>query len=637
MNWTLKQGLLAGGGALALCTAMVCSTLVVAQDAPESLLPPGFDDPKPTPSPSPTPSASRSGIGSQSSSSAPRTATPSPSATAGSAASSGVSISVGTSPGAPADATVALPSNLPTLSQLDSMSNDQIDELLGLKPKFDIPAAARRSMERVGVIDSAEGGLPSQALAGQPASLVRAALAGTKGPVVSRWGHILLRRTLASRLAAPADMNPVEFAALRADVLNRIGEPAVARSLVQDVDTANYDAGLVGAAFNSYLATSDVLGICPATRLHSGIRKDPQWQLVTSVCDAYAGEGGSSRQELRRAGTKEIAPMIDVLLAQRFAAAAGTGRGAVTIEWDKVSELNPWRFSLANALGVPIPDKLMNDAPAYYWRSAALAPMLPLALRARAADVAGRDGILSAQAMVDLYSQIYADDEVTGDIATRAVRLRDAYAGETYTDRIAAMNDIWGKEGAPDYGRLVLTAFAAARIPASDDHSADADKLVASMLAAGLDRNALRWGSVVSDGSAAWGLLALAQPSRNGTVSTSSVESFIDDDTSTDQRKSRFLVAGLAGLGRLDKSTAVSLSKDLGVNLDQHTRWTRMIDKAAAVNNQGLVSILAGLGMQGDNWDKMTARHLYHIVSALNQVGLSAEARMIAAEAVARG
>jgi hypothetical protein len=32
----------------------------------------------------------------------------------------------------------------------------------------------------------------------------------------------------------------------------------------------------------------------------------------------------------------------------------------------------------------------------------------------------------------------------------------------------------------------------------------------------------------------------------------------------------------------------------------------------------------------------MTARHLYHIVSALRRVGLEAEARMIAAEAVAR-
>jgi hypothetical protein len=32
----------------------------------------------------------------------------------------------------------------------------------------------------------------------------------------------------------------------------------------------------------------------------------------------------------------------------------------------------------------------------------------------------------------------------------------------------------------------------------------------------------------------------------------------------------------------------------------------------------------------------MTALHLYHIVSALRRVGLDGEARMIAAEAVAR-
>jgi hypothetical protein len=33
----------------------------------------------------------------------------------------------------------------------------------------------------------------------------------------------------------------------------------------------------------------------------------------------------------------------------------------------------------------------------------------------------------------------------------------------------------------------------------------------------------------------------------------------------------------------------------------------------------------------------MTPLYLYHIVSALSRVGLDAEARMIAAEAVARG
>ena len=78
-------------------------------------------------------------------------------------------------------------------------------------------------------------------------------------------------------------------------------------------------------------------------------------------------------------------------------------------------------------------------------------------------------------------------------------------------------------------------------------------------------------------------------------------------------------------------------SDDLGMRLNSSTPWTRAIDAAAAVDNQALVALLAGLGMQGDSWQRMTARHLYHIVGALNRVGMNAEARMIAAEAVARG
>ncbi len=40
--------------------------------------------------------------------------------------------------------------------------------------------------------------------------------------------------------------------------------------------------------------------------------------------------------------------------------------------------------------------------------------------------------------------------------------------------------------------------------------------------------------------------------------------------------------------------------------------------------------------MQGSGWERMTPLHLYHIVRALDAVGMNAEARMIAAEAVAR-
>ena len=73
------------------------------------------------------------------------------------------------------------------------------------------------------------------------------------------------------------------------------------------------------------------------------------------------------------------------------------------------------------------------------------------------------------------------------------------------------------------------------------------------------------------------------------------------------------------------------------MNLNRASAWSRKIDLAGELRNPTLVALLAGLGMQGDGWDKMTARHLFHIVRALDRAGLNAEARMFAAEAVARG
>jgi len=261
-------------------------------------------------------------------------------------------------------------------------------------------------------------------------------------------------------------------------------------------------------------------------------------------------------------------------------------------------------------------------------------PSVPLQERVNAADSAAARGIISSAAMVDLYSQLWAE-EIAGQERERAVTLREAYVAREPAARLDAMRELWG-DGA-NYGRQVLTAYAAARLPVDEALLGDAPRIVGSMLAAGLDRNAMRWGTSVPEGSEAWALLALAQPERRTQVSRGAVENFISDDASTGQRKSRFLIAGLAGLGRLDMDAANGLAGDLGVNLGRESAWSQRIDRAAQLRNPTLVAVLAGLGMQGDGWDKMTARHLFHIVRALRQVGLEGEARMIAAEAVARG
>ncbi len=74
----------------------------------------------------------------------------------------------------------------------------------------------------------------------------------------------------------------------------------------------------------------------------------------------------------------------------------------------------------------------------------------------------------------------------------------------------------------------------------------------------------------------------------------------------------------------------------MAVNLNAQNRWTRLIDHAAARGQQGTVVLLAAAGMQTGGWAGVPPHHLYRIVRALRRVGLEYEARMIAAEAVAR-
>ncbi len=613
----MKRALMLSAGAL----MTLSSALAMAQDSPESLLPPGFEKPRAAlPKPAPPPASTGSNPVVQ----------PIP------AGSSGGSGSTSAMPVAP-----ILPSGvrIPTLHEIESMSPDQLDELLGLKPKFDMPAAARRAMTQVGILAEDEGGMPAGSVARQSPQLVIATLNGNKGQLVSRWGHILLRRALASRLDAPAGMDPADFAADRAALLIRMGEGEAARALVQDVDADNYTPALTQAAMDAYAFTADITGICPVTAVIGSVRKDADWRALRAICASFQGDGAAGLAQLDHMIGEGGWPKIDVLLAQRYAGTAGRARQAVKIEWDGVNDMNPWRYALTIAVGLTPPDSLMKDLPKRYAYVAATAPMLGLEARATGADRAGAAGILSSAAMVDLYSQIYAQDDINGDWAKTAETLRSAYIAEQPAERLTAIRALWdgGADEEARYSRQVLTAYAAARLPVLGDYAAQAPDLIASMLAAGLDQNALRWSVQADTGSLAWGQLVVAAPGRSAPVDGSALSSFYGNDTSSGHRKSRFLLASLAGLGRVEANVAGGFSGKLGIDFDRQTKWSRLIDQAAQVNNRELVMLLAGLGMQGDGWDKMTSFNLYHIVAALNRVGLSADARMIAAEAVARG
>ena len=620
------------------CAAAVgVSSVVTAQ---ESLLPPVFDDkPAPVSSPNRRPNASPSASGAVSGSgSAPRKLPAAPVLD-----DSAVSVSspvvqaisgVGDSN---SNASGAAPTARDPLDSLDPALLDQI--VANAQPRYDTPPQNQRSLAQVGFLDEEDGGFPAVSSHYLNGPFVSGMLEAMRGNLVSRWGHILLRRVLASRLDTPVGLNGADWAALRAGVLLRLGEADAARALVQEVDSGFYTPRLEDAAMASFLATADPIGLCPITSLTAARRQGWEWDLTRSICTAFTnGEGASALALLDRAMRRGTASKIDILLAQKFAGAASSGRRAVAIEWAGVDQLIPWRTGLALATGLEPPAALRAKAGSSYALYAARAPMLSLAARAQAADVAAARGVLSASAMVDLYGQISSLDQPDGMWGPLADQLRAAYVAPAASARLTAIKGLWGDGSDPEraYSRLVLTAYAAARIAPAANLAEDAPGLLAAMLSAGLDQNAMRWARLVPAGSEGWGLLALAAPAKLAPVSAENLKRFQSTDSSSESLRSRFLLAGLMGLGRVDQATARGFAATLQIDLARETRWTRAIDGAAKSDNPTLVAMLAAFGMQGSGWDKMTALHLYHIVSALRRVGLEGEARMIAAEAVAR-
>ncbi|MDB5686304.1 MAG: hypothetical protein JWR77_893, partial [Rhizorhabdus sp.] len=328
---------------------------------------------------------------------------------------------------------------------------------------------------------------------------------------------------------------------------------------------------------------------------------------------------------------------FDVLLAEKVVGVGVNTRRAITIQWDGVDRLTAWRFGLATATGVAIPDALMDTAGpqvrAWQARSAILSP----AARANSADWAATLGVFSNAALVDLYGAIFDDSDPSERSGTTAEALHDAYIGDP-SDRLAALKTLWGKgsqSALQHYARLILSARAAAAITPGDG-AAQADSIVASMMTSGFDIQAAAWAGTVGSGSLGWGLLAVGAPRAPFRINAGGLESFRNTAGDGGAMRAKFLFAGLAGLGRLAPRDVQQLSQDYGVPIARQSSWTRALDKAVREQQPGTVALLCAAGMQTSRWGAVPPATLYRVVASLRAVGLEPEARMIAAEALTR-
>jgi hypothetical protein len=524
----------------------------------------------------------------------------------------------------------------------DTLTAEELAELPQPEPPVELPPESRRDPRVVGAINPIGWGFGAEPWGRANGSFLSGLMRRLDTPIPSRWLHITLRNALLSRAPAPPEVNPVDWVAERAWLLLRMGEADAAAMLVAGVDVDQFTDKMTQVAVQSALATSDPAALCP---LREAMQRVEQrvLPLTEAMCAALGGEGGSASGRIEQERRRGRIGGIDFVLADKVVGAgADTGRAA-TVEWDGVEGLTAWRFGLATATGIAPPEPLMAAAPLRLRAWQARAPLLSAEQRLASARIATGLGVFSSGALGDLYATLY-DQTDTQDLGeTDAWQLRLAFTGADQGQRVGAMRRLWGENRDP-LQRLAseaLVSLAASRIRPDTALGNDVPRLIASMLAGGYDRAAARWAGTVAamdDEEAAdraWALLALGT-TANVDLSESRIEDFIDRDTSAGKFRSRLLVAGLAGTARINGDVASQLNQSYGLGIGRENGWTRIAAQAAERRQSGTAALLAAVGMQASRSDRIPSAHLFRALTAMRLSGLDYQARMVAAEMLAR-
>ncbi len=584
----------------------------VSQDAPESLLPPGFDDPAPPP-PEPTPETPDASNVAPPPVSQPRDNPPQPSLV----------------PSRPEDSG---PNNVKSTSNSEQNSAiSEEDEPL----RYIVPTAKRRSLGVVGVINESQGGFEQSIFKERDGEYLTRLMKSLKAPFISRWGTIVTRRLLMSKMAAPNGVDGADWVAERSWLLLRMGESVNARSLVQQVDARQYSNRLYKVAMPVFLANGDLAGFCPLADSAARKTDDNSWKMSRVICLSLSGEQSRATSLLNQGRRGQWATGVDYLLAEKAIGAGTNGRRAVKIEWEGVNGFNAWRHGLSIATGVKPPERFYNISGRHVRSWLVLAPMISVNDRIISSYAAAAAGTLSNMAMVDLFASADEDEDTNAQTRELTNLLNRAYTGGL-EERILAMNALWDSRDNEfsRYSMRVLTARAAAQLTPSELENTDIDALVSSMMTAGLDIQAKKWLKFANVGTSAWAQIMVGTDIEEA-ITSSHIDDFYSQDNSVSGSKTSMLIAAAAGLNRFEGNVE-EVSDQYDVDILKETRWSDSINKAVKRKDKGAVILLSVAGLQGNSWNKVPAFHVYNIVKALNAVGLNAEARMIAAEAIDR-
>lgn len=509
-------------------------------------------------------------------------------------------------------------------------------------------------IDTAGTLTAADGALPVDMWRDTPRSLVEALLprlpVGSSSPAVRR----LMRRLLLSSAAVPrGDGEPGRLLDDRARMLWRMGDTAGLLDLINAVPTESRSARLWRLDTEARLLKGDTTTACQTADGRIDADPDLFWQEVFGFCQALAGDadGASLTVAVLAERTSEVQPykaLIEVLIG---------GRSNVP----KINDPSPLQLAMMRAAGVqPAPEAADSDDLPILVAIAHAGPFGET-LRLAAGERAVSAGLLPAQDVYPLYARL-RPEKPAGSLrgsgraepgpAGLSALMREAVNGPgnraeqaVHVLEAGRQNGDWLQATS-----LVLPWLQAAEPSPSTVQLAPA--IVPALVVQGETQQAQRWLDELEGAEAAGNgdadaaihaLLPLAKlaglrqeqgDSGDWPSDWSQSDGSQPDTAAGDERLLAMLQAtGETVPNRLWQRLLQGPAQMRATNIGLAFR-TELV-RAAAAGRLGETVLLAlvGLGAEGPQVLGSTSMEL--VVTSLRQVGLGADARALATEAVA--
>ena len=513
----------------------------------------------------------------------------------------------------------------------------------------------------IGLLDESQGGLGIAMWAGSDRRRIERLLPrlpmGTLSPTVQN----LSRRLLLSTAAVP-EGDPVapSLLGLRVERLMAGGFIEDVNELLRVAATGIEDPALARAAIDAMLLAGDNLGACQ--RVLSLVRGDPRpyWTKTLAFCRALDNDGAAV--SLAVALLRDQGQAADEVFFSLISLLTG-GSGEVT----SLIDPTPLHLAMLRAARLAVPADAVGGArPAILW-AIATAPNDSFDVRLEAAERAEAAGALDTGILAAIYAAIpYTQEEIDGALEAAAeadgsrvsaLLFQAAQVWESPPRRAAALRRSLeeAREGGAGFGTAARVGLPTVRdlAPAADLMAA-ADDLVRALLVAGEVEGAWAWldmATAEADGGDAeaaavaagvWPLLQLADPEGAFMRDAGRARTWWKDlpatggDPNAGARRG-LLFTAFEALGTALPAEAWDplFAGPLTVAAYAPSpAVTRALGAASAAGRVGETVLLALLALGEVGPEGAEPGVLFDVLGALRRVGLAAEARSIALEAV---